>query len=148
MDYKKIVVQWLEFPIPQVNPRETKLDPDVDFIWTVIGARRTGKTFFCFQIIHDLLTRGVPKENILYLNFEDEKLLGANASDLAKLIDAYLELSPPDKNFKCYFFLDEIQNVEQWDTWARRMHDTEKSVRLVPWPGNSQSCVSQISKSV
>ena len=40
----------------------------------VIGMRRSGKTWFCYQQMQELLGKGFEKERLLYLNFEDERL--------------------------------------------------------------------------
>lgn len=145
MDHKRIIVQWLEFEIPPVFPRASSIDLELDFVWTVIGARRVGKTFFCFQTIGEFIKKGVPKKNILYINFEDEKLLGADAEDLNKLLDAYFELSAPSKKYKTYLFLDEIQNVTNWDAWVRRVHDTEKNLKIVLTGSSSKLLSKEIS---
>ena len=86
MDYKQIITFWREFNIPNALKRAIKVDVNTDFIVTITGPRRAGKTYFCFQLINQLLDTGISKENILYINFEDNKLLGAEAKNLDKLI--------------------------------------------------------------
>ena len=51
MEYKKIIIQWKEFESPEVLPRDKDINLDLDFIITITGPRRAGKTFFCFQLI-------------------------------------------------------------------------------------------------
>ena len=106
IDYKKVIMQWKEFEMPAFLPRLADLNTDLDFIVTITGPRRAGKTYFCFQTIDRLLKKGIPKDNILYINFEDEKLLGAEAKDLELLMDAFYELFTLRKNHKLYLFLD------------------------------------------
>ncbi|HDM77468.1 MAG TPA: ATP-binding protein, partial [Deltaproteobacteria bacterium] len=91
----------------------------------VIGMRRSGKTWFLFQSISDLLATGVPKEFVLYLNLEDERLLPLKTSDLHVIPDTYFRLYPHARDSKSYFFLDEIQNVTGWERFLRRLLDTE-----------------------
>ena len=88
--------------------------------------RRTGKTFMLFQEIRRLLADQVPIETILYLNFEDDRLLPMNKSELAKLLDAFYSLYPENHEKQCYLFLDEIQNVHDWPIVIRRFLDSKK----------------------
>src|SRR3989338_9739832 len=114
MDYKKIVVQWKEFELPKFLPRNIDVSLDVDFIVTITGPRRAGKTYLCFQLMDRLLKDSISRENILYVNFEDEKLLGAEAKDIELLMEAFYELSEVNKQQSIYLFFDEIQNVKDW----------------------------------
>lgn len=145
MEYQKIIVQWMEFEIPEVLPRHAQVKLPADFITTITGPRRAGKTYFCFQLIKKLLQRKVPKANILYVNFEDEKLLRAESKDLNELLDAFHELSEIDEKQKIYLFLDEIQNVNDWDAWVRRIHDTQKNINIVLTGSSSKMLSKEIS---
>jgi len=145
MDAKRIIVQWMEFSIPKIQQRHYAIDLSTDFIWTIIGARRTGKTYFCFQIIQQLIEQGITRNDILYINFEDERLLGASADDLTDLLDAYYELTNSSKKRTIYLFLDEIQNVANWDAWVRRIHDTDKGIKLVLTGSSSKLLSKEIS---
>ncbi len=131
MDYKSIIVQWMEFRIPETMPREQTASLEPDFITTITGSRRSGKTYFCFQLMSQLMKEGLPKDNILYINFEDNRLIGAEAKDLDELLNAFYELSETDRKKKIYLFLDEIQVAKNWDAWARRIHDTKKNIKLI-----------------
>ncbi len=143
MNYHKIITQWLEFEIPSVKPRLIDLNLDYNIINTIIGPRRSGKTYFCYLCINKLLKRNI--ENILYINFEDEKLLGATADDLNSLLNVYYELSEIKDNKKIYLFLDEIQNVQNWDMWIRRIYDTQKNIHIILTGSSSKLLSSEIS---
>lgn len=91
----------------------------------VLGMRRVGKTWFCYQRMQDLLAGGVPKERLLYLNFEDDRLLQFQASDFQTILDVYFSRFPGLKDEPCYLFLDEAQRIEGWDMFVRRVLDTE-----------------------
>ena len=92
---------------------------------TVIGMRRSGKTWFMYQAISDLLAAGTTKESILYLNMEDERLLPMNAGDLQKIPDAYYCRYPHLRDQRCTWFFDEIQDIDGWERFVRRLLDTE-----------------------
>ena len=145
MDYKQIITFWKEFDIPEALERELKVDVNTDFIITITGPRRAGKTYFCFQLINQLLEKGISKDNILYINFEDNKLLGAESEDLDKLFETFFELSQTNKKQKVYLFFDEIQAVKNWDSWARIINDTRKDIQLVLTGSSSKLLSKEIS---
>jgi len=87
--------------------------------------RRSGKTWFLFQVISDLLEGETPKESILYLNLEDERLLPMTASELHLIPDMYFRRYPAARDRSCIFLFDEIQNVPGWEQFVRRLLDTE-----------------------
>jgi predicted AAA+ superfamily ATPase len=89
----------------------------------VIGMRRTGKTWFCYQQMQDLMSEGVARERMLYMNFEDERLLAFSANDFQPLLDAFYRRNPAVIDTECHFFFDEIQEVEGWPHFIRRLLD-------------------------
>jgi Predicted ATPase (AAA+ superfamily) len=91
----------------------------------VIGMRRAGKTWFCYQKIKELIASGIKKEEILYLNFDDDRLLEFNANNFQEIPDVYFGKYPEHRNARCYFFFDEIQRINQWEMFIRRLLDTE-----------------------
>jgi len=91
----------------------------------VIGMRRSGKTWFCYQKIKELMASGIKKEEILYLNFEDDRLLEFNINNFQEILDVYFGKYPKNRNGRCYFFFDEIQRIDQWELFIRRLIDTE-----------------------
>ena len=105
--------------------RETKFPNLPDKIMVAIGMRRTGKTYFLFQTILNLL-KEVPITRILYLNFEDDRLFPSSQQQLRDLIDGFYTLYPENHDQLCYLFFDEIQNVEGWNAVIRRYFDTKK----------------------
>lgn len=96
-------------------------------IKVAIGMRRTGKTYFLYQHILKMLSEGINKTAILYINFEDDRLLPLNEQKLANLVDAFYSLYPENHDKKCYLFFDEIQNVNNWPLVIRRLHDTKNA---------------------
>ena len=145
MNYEKIIQNWKEFKIPKTIPRDIELKVYPDFITTITGPRRSGKTFLCFHKMNELLKKGYPKENILYINFEDDKLINANSKDLEKLLETYLENFQIDKRQKIFLFLDEIQTVIHWDAWVRRIQDTKREIRLILTGSSSKLLSREIS---
>lgn len=100
-----------------------------NMIKVAIGMRRSGKSYFLYQTINALLDQGIAKEQILFINFEDDRLLPIDAKKMGQLLDSFYTLYPANHNRKCYIFLDEIQNVENWHLVIRRYFD-KKNVQL------------------
>lgn len=90
-----------------------------------VGIRRSGKTFFLFQTMRELITQQVPIDRLLYLNFEDDRLLPIDQKKMGELVDALYTLQPDLHDHRCYLFLDEVQNVEGWPLVIRRLLDTK-----------------------
>lgn len=100
-----------------------------NMIKVAIGMRRSGKTYFLYQTINELLDQGVAKEQILFINFEDDRLLPMDAKEMGQLLDAFYSLYPENHQRRCYLFFDEIQNVPDWHLVVRRYFDS-KNVQL------------------
>ncbi len=100
--------------------------PDVPGkIKVIVGMRRAGKTYFLYQQILKLIKEGVSLNSILYINFEDDRLLPLDQSKLSKMVEAFYTLYPENHERKCYLFFDEIQNVENWPVVIRRLSDSK-----------------------
>lgn len=95
-----------------------------------LGMRRVGKTTCVLQKIRSLLKKtNVHHSQILYLNFEDDRLQPCSQQKLRELIESFYSLYPDNHERVCYLFFDEIQNVEDWALLIRRIFDT-KNVRI------------------
>lgn len=80
-----------------------------------------------YQLIQDAINRGeLTIEEVLYINFEDERIAPIKAGELGIIIDAYQEMF----EFKPVIFLDEIQNVTGWEKFARRLADSRYKVYI------------------
>ena len=120
---KTIIREFHTRKLPALIKRKLSLPFNSGKIITVIGPRRAGKTYLLYQHILTLIEKGIEKERILYLNFEDERL-DLFPQTLDFIIQAYRELYPELDLEKCYFFFDEIQNIEGWEKFVRRIYDT------------------------
>lgn len=93
----------------------------------VIGMRRAGKTCFLFQQMQERLNQGVPRERLVYLNFEDERLPGLEAEALTFVLDEYYRTHAGVRGRgKVMLCLDEVQLVKGWESFVRRVLDSEK----------------------
>jgi len=148
MDYKTVAVYWKEFEIPKALPRNVSIDINTDLITTITGPRRAGKSYCCYQLIYQLKESGINPNNIIFINFEDERLANCNTQDLENLIATHLELYEVDKNQPLFLFLDEIHNVDGWEKWARRINETKKNYRLILTGSSSKHLSSEIATSL
>lgn len=90
----------------------------------LVGVRRAGKSYILYGRIQQLIANGHGWDEIVYLNFEDERLTGMTVEDLNKILEVHGQLS--DK--RPMLFLDEIQNIEGWEKFARRIADNKYKV--------------------
>jgi len=102
---------------------------------TVTGPRRAGKSFLMRQMGAELMSQGVKKENLLYANFEDPRFTSLDTKLMDEIFSTYKEFLAPKGEF--YLFLDEIQEIEQWEKWVRMMHELKKA-KLVIFGSNAK----------
>ncbi|MDE1823031.1 MAG: ATP-binding protein, partial [Candidatus Micrarchaeota archaeon] len=125
-DFRHVIADWSNKELPAVISRDVRVDISADKVIVIAGIRRAGKTYLVFDMIKELLKDGIGRSNILYVNFDDERLRGMDANDLNTMLDVFNELSAPDMKKKAYLFLDEIQEVKDWEKWVRRIYETKK----------------------
>jgi len=123
---EQLIADFHERPLPSPTHREVALPALPGKIDAIIGMRRTGKTWFLFETMQHYLQQGIAKESMLYLNFDDERLLPMTAAELGRITEAYYRLFPDHRDRTCYFFFDEVQNIPGWEAWLRRLTDTEQ----------------------
>lgn len=123
---EKLIDEFQERELPAPVLRDLVLPRLPGKATVVVGMRRVGKTWACFQRMRELLTEGVPKERLLYVNFEDDRLLPFTARDFQALLDAHFRRRPGLKDTRSFLFLDEVQRIEGWESFVRRVLDTEK----------------------
>ena len=121
--FKKIIVDSQERSYDNVVQRDYEIPLATKKIVSLIGVRRSGKTYLLYETIKKL-REDIDKKNILYINFEDDRLFPIILEDLDQLIEAYYELYPHKRDERVYFFLDEVQNIPDWELFVRRIHDT------------------------
>jgi len=123
-DFARVIAEWRAWRPPASVERELKLSLSPTYIVAVAGPRQAGKTYRMFQLVRELEEAGIPRGNILYVNFEHERLRGLDARDLEDMMKVYYGALGPDGRFPIYLLLDEVQLVGDWDRWVRRMHDS------------------------
>jgi len=121
----QLIADFAQRPLPELTDRRLDLPHLPGKAHVILGMRRSGKTYYLFQRIRALVDQGVGLDRLLYLNFEDDRLSPFGAQDLQRIPEAFFRRYPERRGEKCWFFLDEIQNVEGWERFVRRLLDTE-----------------------
>lgn len=95
--------------------RSFQLEKNGDYVF--VGVRQAGKSYLLYQLMQQKMRNGVQIEDIVYVNFDDERLIGMTAADFDLILQAYHSMYEGTP----IFFFDEIQNVEGWANFARRL---------------------------
>lgn len=122
--------------------RQYLLEENVNYCF--VGIRRTGKSYLMYQQIKQLESKGVPLSQIVYVNFEDERLLETKVTDLNTILEIGLEMSGSAN--KPYLFLDEIQNINGWEKFVRRIADMKYRINITG--SNSKMLSSEIASTL
>jgi predicted AAA+ superfamily ATPase len=124
---KYVLAQSTTRPLPPTTPRTLELPLDLRKVVALVGIRRSGKTYLLYETMRRLAARSVDRRQMLYINFEDDRLLPIQTGELDLILRAHEELYPELAGRKKYLFFDEVQNVPAWETYVRRLHDTEEA---------------------
>lgn len=112
----EIMREFYEEGLPEkIHPRVVEYYEKARNATSIIGMRRVGKTYVAFHRIQELLSDGIPLERIVYINFDDERLRGVSANDLKLIGEIHAAMYPEAAKEKCWYFLDELQDVEGWE---------------------------------
>ena len=95
--------------------RDVFLEKDANYV--LVGLRRAGKSTMLYKRVQDLIKEGVEWNQIIYINFDDERLLEFNVNDFEDILLVAEEMS----NKKHYFYFDEIQEIDNWEYFALRI---------------------------
>ncbi|MBQ6561177.1 MAG: ATP-binding protein [Paludibacteraceae bacterium] len=85
--------------------------------YVLVGVRQAGKSYMLYKRARQMMGKGCLLEDIIYINFDDERLMGMTADDFDLILQSYQSVYSGTP----VFFFDEIQNVEGWEHFARRL---------------------------
>ena len=109
-----------------VVPRDVEYAEKLRASTVIKGMRRTGKTFVTYERMNRLDSEGGPLGRIVHVTFDDERLSHLTCDDLHLIGELHAELQPGFSDDKVWYFLDELQNVKGWESYARRLVDSPK----------------------
>lgn len=143
-----IVRERLQEAVPTPSPRadvirELPKPARFNLVHIITGMRRCGKTFYLFQIMQRLLTSGVERNRMLYFDFSDDRLKPLAHGIMQDVVDEYWRQVPDARTEGCYLFLDEVQEVDEWQGFCQRVAEQEQ-VTLVITGSSSKVSSSEI----
>ena len=120
----KQIILWQQEFVGKIKLQSRNISFDEKANYVLVGIRRAGKSYMLYQHIQHLIAQGHSKEEILFVNFEDERITDIKKEELHLILESYRELFSHEP----IVFLDEIQNVEGWEHFARRLADEKYRV--------------------
>lgn len=143
---KEIILTYQNKDYSDAKPRDLCIDLNINKIISIIWPRRSWKSYFLFNLIQTLKNKWIENSDFLYINFEDERL-DIKWKDLWVIIESYRELYPIKKIENSYLFFDEIQNVDWWEKFVRRINDEWFKNIFITW-SNAKLLSKEISTSL
>ena len=113
---RRVIVEYQEF-IAKVEFQRRDFVFEKNARYVLVGMRQAGKSYLMYQRAREMLSEGRVPEDICYVNFDDERLMGFSAKDFELILEAYKSMFGREP----ILFFDEIQNVDGWEHFARRL---------------------------
>lgn len=101
-------------------------EKDIRRIVVLTGTRRVGKTTIQYQMIEQLLQRGVTPQRIVFISMDHPML---KLSEFSDILDCYHENICADQDV--YYFFDEVQYAQDWDKWLKTIYDMQPDTKVV-----------------
>lgn len=113
---KTIIIEGQEL-LPQIElvARQFDFEPNARYVF--VGVRQAGKSYLLYRRALQLLEHGEDLRRMLFVNFDDERLIGMKVQDLDLILHAYSSMF----DLKPILFFDEIQNIDGWEHFMRRL---------------------------
>ncbi|MCH5311012.1 MAG: ATP-binding protein [Prevotella sp.] len=110
--------------IPEIQLYRRQAEYEAQGNYVFVGVRQCGKSYMLYQRIQQLLEEGHDIRKMVYVNFDDERLQAIKADELDLILQAYGTMNDE----KPFLFFDEIQNVDGWEHFARRLANQKYQV--------------------
>lgn len=94
--------------------------------YVLVGVRQAGKSYMLYKRAKQLLAQGLQLEELVYIDFDDERLLEMTYQDFDTILQAYMSAY----QYKPIFLFDEIQNIDGWEHFARRLANQKYTVYI------------------
>lgn len=123
-DFIKTLISEYQNLIPTIELVERNYQFEANLNYVLVGLRRSGKSYLLYQQMQKLIQEGHSIKEFLYFNFEDDRINVLSLEDLDLIKTCYEEMY----DFRPIFFLDEIQLIDRWEKFARRLADQKYKV--------------------
>ena len=112
--------------IPEIELHSRPIEFEDKGNYVFVGVRQCGKSYMLYQRIQQLLKEGHGIREIVYVNFDDERLRQMKTEELDLILQSYASMHEG----KPLLFFDEIQNIEGWVHFARRLANQKFQVYI------------------
>lgn len=126
-DLLKLVINDQQQIVKDAKIVERSIDLEKNGNYVLVGPRRAGKSTFLYKIAQNLVESGLSWKQIIFVNFDDDRLLEFKASDFEDIVLVAKEMCGEAIP---YYFLDEIQNIDGWEHFALRMANMNQKVYI------------------
>ncbi|MBQ3152056.1 MAG: ATP-binding protein [Bacteroidaceae bacterium] len=123
--FKTLIVEGQE-ELQEVELYQRPFEFEEEGRYVLVGIRQAGKSYLLYQRAKQLMLQGHGVKDMIYINFDDERLLGMTADDFDLILQAYNSMYPG----KPILFFDEIQNISGWEHFARRLANQKYRVYI------------------
>ncbi|WP_165249268.1 ATP-binding protein [Adlercreutzia sp. ZJ141] len=135
-DLSSIVREYREASLPALIERDEVIrdlpSPQrFNLVEIITGMRRSGKTFYLFQKMKQLLEAGVPREHMFHFNFADDRLSPMGPHIMDDVLNEYWRQVPEAREKGAYLFLDEVQEADQWQGFCQRVAEMEQVTLVI-----------------
>lgn len=113
---KSIIIEGQDL-LTDITPLPRALSLEERARYVFVGVRQAGKSYMLYLRALKLIAEGHDIKEMLFINFDDERFIDFKSTDFDSILKAYGSLF----EFKPILFLDEIQNIENWEHFARRI---------------------------
>ena len=112
--------------IKSIKLVERPFDYEEKGYYVFVGVRQAGKSYMLFQRAKQLLKNGHDIDEIVYISFDDERINEIKYNELDVILQAHRLLTDRQP----ILFLDEIQNIDGWEHFARRLANEKYTVYI------------------
>ena len=145
---QNIITNFHNRALPELTLRDQPLRFVRDMSLSIVGARRSGKTYRTYQFIAAFIEQGGSIENICRIQFNDHRLSNLNRADLSSVDEAYFALYPQKRGKEVvYFVFDEIHRIDGWEDYVLHLLD-EPTHRVLITGSTSKLLSGEISSSL
>lgn len=113
----KTLIKEGQNEIQEIELYQRPFDFEEQGRYVLVGIRQAGKSYLLYQRAKQFLAEGYDIKEFVYINFDDERLYGMKVEDFDLILQAYNTMY----SYKPILFFDEIQNIEGWEHFARRL---------------------------
>lgn len=113
---KSIIIEGQEI-LDEISaiPRTAEIEQNARYVF--VGIRQSGKSYMQYLQAKRLISEGHSVKEMIFINFDDERLFNFTVDDFDAILAAYSSIY----EYKPILFLDEIQNIDGWEHFARRL---------------------------